>query len=258
MATTRLKKIGITSLVLIAIFIVFNWLVMPLVTAGEEVKVPDLVGKTPEEAISLLNGLGFNYKIAGYKYYERYPKGVIVYQKPRGNMIVKEGRKIYLYLSSGVKLIVVPDFVGKSFREAELEISNLGLSLGKVDSLPSDEYSPNTVISQNISPGTQIQQKESINLTISTSTGKDKSDDIIEPNKVKVPNLVGKNLAQAKQILEENSLKVGKISYVPSISLMPNTVVDQYPLNGSVVFINTTIDLFVTKEAVMNKNLKQD
>lgn len=254
----KIKKLGIFLLIFLALFIIFNWLIMPLVTAGDEVKVPDLVGKTPEQALSIIKGLGFNYKIAGYKYDEKYPKGVIVYQKPKGGMIVKEGRKIYLYLSSGVKLVVVPDFVGKSFREAELELANSGLSLGKVDSIPSNEYSPNTVISQNLNPGTQVQQGERINLTISTGSTKKTEEDIIEPNKVKVPNLIGKNLTQAKEILEANSLKVGKISYVPSISLMPNTIVDQYPLSGSVVYTNTSIDLFVTKEAYSNKNLKQD
>ena len=248
----KLKKISISFIIFISLFIVFNWIIMPLLTAGSEVKVPNLVGKKPEDALKIIKDMGFNYKIAGYKYDERFPKNIIAYQKPKAGSLVKEGRKIYIYLSSGVKLITVPDFRGRNIRDVELEIESLGLKLGKVDTFPSNDYPPNTIITQNYIEGTQLAQGEKIDLTITTKI--DKSDEeILEPNKVRVPDLVGKNLNQVKTILEDNNLKLGKISYVPSISLMPNTVVDQYPTKGNIVYTNTKVDVFVTKETVLLK-----
>ena len=62
-----------------------------------------------------------------------------------------------------------------------------------------------------------------------------------------VPDLMGKSLVEAQKILADSSLNVGKINYQRSYSLLPNTVVDQYPSKGSKVSPGTTVDLFVTK-----------
>jgi serine/threonine-protein kinase len=64
-----------------------------------------------------------------------------------------------------------------------------------------------------------------------------------------VPDLIGKSLTEAQQVLADSSLNIGKISYQRSYSLLPNTVVDQYPSKGSRVNTGSKIDLFVTKNS---------
>jgi len=56
-------------------------------------------------------------------------------------------------------------------------------------------------------------------------------------------------LTEAQQVLADSSLNVGKINYQRSYSLLPNTVVDQYPSKGSRVNNGAKIDLFVTKNS---------
>jgi len=61
--------------------------------------------------------------------------------------------------------------------------------------------------------------------------------------------LIGKSLVEAQKVLADSSLNVGKINYQSSFSLLPNTVVDQYPSKGSKVNPGSSVDLFVTKNS---------
>jgi len=62
-----------------------------------------------------------------------------------------------------------------------------------------------------------------------------------------------KSLSEAEKVLADSSLKVGKINYQPSFSLLPNTILDQYPSKGNKVNPGDAIDLFVTKSVNENQ-----
>lgn len=255
----KLQKYGIWALVIIAIFVFFNWVIMPWYTSGSEVVVPNLIGKTEAQAQELIKQSKLDYKIAGYKYDERFPKGVIAFQKPKPNAKVKEDRRIYVFLSSGEKMVSVPSLKGKSLREAKLLLESIGLGIAKIDTIPSYEYPAATVVSQNYLEGTQIKSGSSIALTVTSRVEYIPDEEInVEPNKVRIPNLVGKSLSEARSAIEGLGLKVGKVSYQPSFSLLPNTIIDQYPSKGNIVFTNTSIDLFVTKDVSTPSEIKNN
>ncbi|MCK7523076.1 MAG: PASTA domain-containing protein [Ignavibacteriales bacterium] len=52
---------------------------------------------------------------------------------------------------------------------------------------------------------------------------------------------------EAGKVLADSSLKVGKLNYQISFSLLPNTVIDQYPSKGNKLNPGDAVDLFVTK-----------
>ncbi len=64
---------------------------------------------------------------------------------------------------------------------------------------------------------------------------------------VRVPDLLSLSLREAKSLIQQNSLMVGKINYQDSKTLLPNTVVAQYPAKNRLVNIGESIDLFITK-----------
>jgi len=56
--------------------------------------------------------------------------------------------------------------------------------------------------------------------------------------------------------VKDLSRQVGKINYQPSFSLLPNTVLDQYPSKGNKANKGDQVDLFVTK-SVESKDQNQ-
>jgi serine/threonine-protein kinase len=159
-------------------------------------------------------------------------------QKPESGKIVKEGRTIYLFVSGGDQVLSVPVLKGKSVRDARLSLERIGLKLGKIDEVPST-HPKDMVFDQQFVEGTKLRKGQSVGITVSIGKG---SGDII------VPDLIGKSLTEAKNILSDSTLSVGKINYQISSTLLPNTVLDQYPAPGNKLNTGNAVDLFITKE----------
>jgi serine/threonine-protein kinase len=100
------------------------------------------------------------------------------------------------------------------------------------------------VFDQQFAEGTNLRKGQSIG--ISVSIGKGGGD-------IEVPDLIGKSLSEARIILSGSSLTVGKINYQISSTLLPNTVLDQYPAPGNKLNSGNTVDLFITKEGTIQE-----
>jgi len=133
----------------------------------------------------------------------------------------------------------VPNLKGKSLRDAKFSLERLGLVLGQVEDVSSDNPK-DMIFDQQYTAGTQLKKGESVAVTMSIGNTE---------GLIVVPDLILKSLAEASAILADSLLSVGKISYQSSFSLLPNTVVDQYPSKGSKVNIGSKVDLFVTKNS---------
>ncbi len=236
------------ALIALALFIVFVWLmnsvVMPWYVSSPEKKVPKVIGMKEETAIQTLKDSDMVPVISDTTYDEQYPIGTIIYQRPNANDVVKVGRRIYLFISGGEPVVSVPMLKGKSLRDARFALERLGLNLGKIDSVASDN--PKYMIfDQQYAVGTPLKKGDSVGVSLSIGSG---------IGSILVPNLIGKSLTEAQQVLADSSLKVGKINYQQSYSLLPNTVLDQYPSKGSKLNPGDAVDLFVTKAAESGNN----
>ncbi len=202
------------------------------------VNVPNLAGVKYEEAVSSLEELGLDPRQAGMRYDDKYPAGVVITQNPSEGAIVKKGRRVYLTVSGGDQLVIVPNLKGKSIRDAKFSLERLGLILGEMEYDFSGDFPENTIKDQSISAGTEIKKKSHISVII--SQGKN-------TNQIVVPDLVGKSLAAAEQLIIQSGFTVGHIIYQQSKILLPNTVVEQSPREGELTTQGYPIDLFVTK-----------
>jgi len=221
---------------------------MPWYVSADEVQVPKVLGLNKDSAIDKLAENNLDAIIAGERYDEKYPKGTVIFQKPLHGSIVKEGRRIFLFVSSGVPMVKVPDLKGRLLRDARLTLQRMELILGDTTMIESEEEKL-TVLEQNYYPGREVKRGTRISLTL--SAGK-------EVGLISVPDLIGKTLSQAEKILVDNKLTVGRLNYQPSFSLLPNTIIDQYPSSDTFVKEGTTIDLFVTKDVDTPKELEEE
>ncbi|MEI7811000.1 MAG: PASTA domain-containing protein [Ignavibacteria bacterium] len=216
--------------------LVFNLVVMPWYVSGHEIKVPKVVGMNEAEAKRILVDNELEPIIGGERYDDRYSQGSIIFQKPYAGDVVKNGRRIFLYTCSSVPLVKVPALRGKFLRDAQLMLDKTELAVGDTHIVQS-KSPKNFIIDQQYYEGTEVKKGTKINLTLSAGQNEG----------LKVPDLLGKTLSEAEKILIDSKLTVGKINYQTSFSLLPNTVIDQYPGKDAVVTEGTGIDIFVTR-----------
>jgi eukaryotic-like serine/threonine-protein kinase len=222
---------------LIVFFLILDNLIMPWYVSSPEAVVPDVVGKDEEAAFNILANAGFNAAISDTSYDVEYAKGTIFLQRPKAFDVVKEGRTIYLFLSGGDRVVHVPILKGKSITDAKFALERIGLKLGHIERVSSNQPE-DMIFDQQFAAGTPLKQGEFVGITVSAGRG---------GGIIVVPDLVGKSLSDAKTILEDSSLVVGKINYQASSTLLPNTVLDQYPSGGNMLNPGQAVDLFITK-----------
>lgn len=223
----------------IAAFLLFNYGLMPwYVGHGGTLTVPDVANMQFEEAQAKLSDLGLVAVESDKILDNEHPIGSIITQNPKPGAVVKYGRRVYLTVCGGEVLTPVPLIRGRSLRDANFALERNGLVLGKIDSANSDSNPVNTIISQAIAPTERVKKGTAIDVTLSLGSSR---------STITVPSLYGKSLSEAGKMLEYLSLKVGLVTYQVHIELLPNTVVDQFPVAGTEVDSGKTIDLFVVK-----------
>lgn len=222
---------------IIIFILLLDQLILPWYVSSEEVVVPSVIGMHETEAITILKSAGFKAMLSDTSHAENFPKDHIFLQKPEAGKVVKEGRAVYLFVSGGEQVVNVPVLKGKSLVDARFALERVGLKLGIIDEVASN-YPRDMIFDQQYVDGTPLKKGQSVSVTLSTGSV---TGDII------VPDLIGKSLTQARIILSDSLLAVGKINYQISSTLLPNTVLDQYPAPGNKLNANGNVDLFITK-----------
>lgn len=150
-------------------------IVVELVCAAETVddqkrllRVPDIVNREREEAISMIQDAGFTYVI------EQAPsdsitKGYVISTDPVAGAAADEGSEIKIIISTGPEAVMtkVPQLKGLSKQAAIEKIESSNLSVGNISTSDSD-LDAGTVIDQNIAAGTQVEEHTKISITISS------------------------------------------------------------------------------------------
>lgn len=141
-------------------------LVAALGNGPEPVGVPDVEGKTLEEAESLLNGVGLRGQQIDQVFSDDLPAGAVISQRPYAGKWVKQGRVVDLTVSRGPKSVEVPRLVGKRFAEAEKLLREAYLQVGQVRREPS-EQSAETVLEQSPAAGRTTDRDTAVDLRVS-------------------------------------------------------------------------------------------
>jgi eukaryotic-like serine/threonine-protein kinase len=239
------KKLIIFTGILFVLFFLMNNLIMPwYVKHSDTVKVPKITGMNYVEAKKVIEDGGLEIKQGEVKYDENIPIGQILDQNPPADEIVKYGRRIYVTICGGEQLSEVPNLRGRSLRDAKFALEQRGLKVGETVKKNTNEFPEDFVISQIIQPGSKVKKNTTLDLILSDGP-------VI--GELKVPNVTGKNLEEAKKIISESKLKLGKITYQTNNELPPNQIIDQYPKVDKSANENTTVDLFVARKKVIIK-----
>ncbi|MFF4752795.1 Stk1 family PASTA domain-containing Ser/Thr kinase [Streptomyces sp. NPDC002514] len=139
------------------------------------------------------------------------------------------------YINSG-QFTRVPPLLAKTEAQARERLRADGLDVKQVEHAYSDTVRRGTVISTDPEAGARIRNNDSVTLTVSDG-----------PETVKVPELAGRGLADAKALLKEGGLEPGMVTRAFSDSVPKDSVIGTDPAPGTERRAGSAITLTVSK-----------
>lgn len=251
--------------------------------------VPDVVGRTFEEAKQIINGASLYIAVQREEYSDTVPKGCVISQDPvPGSGATTNETIVYLVISKGSEKDAttrVPDVTSRKLERAKQMLTNSNLDIN-IEYAYSNTIAAGTVISQDISPDSKVPVGTTVTVIVSQGARDDskaqqeqatkraeepitnptkKSDDakpkpdgasplVTAPpttsdTRVKVPDVVGLSETSAKNRLDNFNVT---IVYVYSSRTAKGYVAEQSLENGSKVNKGSSITLKVSAGAAEN------
>ncbi len=131
------------------------------------VDVPDVTGRSFDQARSTLTGLGLTVQRTDTAS-DTVTQGNVISQSPNSGATVKKGDTVTLTVSSGARPVKVPDVVGFTESTAAERLSAAGLRTNSVEQ-PSNQPD-GTVIATSPSAGSDVQRNSTVTITVSSGT----------------------------------------------------------------------------------------
>ncbi|MDE2480977.1 MAG: PASTA domain-containing protein [bacterium] len=172
---------------------------------SDTVTVPSFVGQSFGDASSSAQRMHLTAVEVDHATSDRYPKGVVVTQRPEAGTKVREGRQVSFVVSDGMVSRLMPDLRYQSMREVELDLSRAHLQLGKVTSVKSDVVPEGHVIAQDPQPLANVYEGGTVNLTVSKGG-------IAE---ITLPSFVGMKVDDARTLAHKLGVKLGQLVWTP-------------------------------------------
>jgi serine/threonine-protein kinase len=171
----------------------------------ERYTVPELVGSTQTEARARLEENRLALGKTSEAFDEKVPAGQIVSTTPKAGTSLKRGAAVSIVLSKGRQPIEVQDFTGKPADQAVATLTDAGLQVDATKQEFSDTVPKGSVIAQTPANGTLF-RGETVTLVVSKG-----------PELVKVPNVQGRQLEEARKILTDAGFQVKVESFMGGI-----------------------------------------
>ena len=229
-----LSVLGALLAIGVAAFVVFS----ALGSRAAMKQVPNLIGKTQEEAIALIEQNGFDVGNVRGGYSKDYEEGLVFDQTPTSTQMAEEGSKIDIMVSQGespVDQVEVPDLSNMTQEEAEKKLAEYGLTPRRGDDRPDDNIESGKVCGQNVEPGEMVARNSTITFYLSSGA---------EP--IEVPDVTGQDADAAEEALTDLGLKV-KRDYAHSSSDAEGTIIRTDPSSGTEVEKGHEVTIYISQ-----------
>lgn len=146
------------------------------------------------------------------------------------------GKSVYESYFRIPEEVEVPAISGKDLTEANQILEKVGLRLAVRESRHTNKFAERTIISQDPSEHRKVRKNREILVVVSMG-----------PELVDVPDLKGKTLREARMMLSNSKLRLGKVTYKEEKPGEPEQVLEQTPPGGDRASKGRTVDLQVQK-----------
>ena len=149
--------------------LLFVFILWPRISSGFDVEIPDVQGMTVEQAQNALEDDGLEVeKKTKEEASDDVDEGKVIGTDPEIGESVKEGTKVTLIVSTGSEKIEIEDYTGKDVDDVKRELEDAGIRVvtEERDVASGDGVKENTIIDQDVEPGTKLGDGDTITLTI--------------------------------------------------------------------------------------------
>ncbi|MFV2019514.1 Stk1 family PASTA domain-containing Ser/Thr kinase [Micromonospora sp. LOL_023] len=164
--------------------------------AGRYTVTPSLVSLDQAQAQALASQQGFTVSFAEPRHDENVARDSVLAQDPPSSDRIVRGGEIVLTLSLGPERFQVPDVVGKTFDLARSDLENAQLTVERTDDRYDDNLPAGVVVGVDPQVGAEVKQGDPVRVTVSKGRAP-----------ITVPNVVGRNVDEARRMLEELGLE---------------------------------------------------
>jgi beta-lactam-binding protein with PASTA domain len=219
--------------------VIFDLVIMPgIVGRGSVAIAPAIEGMSLKQAQEVCRKERLEVAVAGNRSSDEIPEGYVISQDPGQGKGLKRGRTIKVVLSSGRRMEIVPSFVGKTIREAEVLVESSGLARGRtVRVLVPGEGQP-SVLATSPAAGAKVPRGAPVDILVAIPG---------EPKSYLMPDLVGRDYPFVKDRLEKLGFNVvHAASRKRGEGRFPNAILSQTPPAGAKIKEGDTIELVVS------------
>ncbi len=238
-------------LVAVLIFILAMYTTIAILNAGmpAESEIPNVSGNsdgtdriTKDEAIKILNDLGFENITIEEEYHDEVEQGYVISQTPvaRANYKYNVDEKITLVVSKGQKIVTLPNnIVGKNIEDVKKELDKLELKYEIIEK-NSETIQPDIVLEVNPEEGEEVTATTVVEITVSIGSA---YKDVI------VPSVMNYQEAKASETLSALGLIVNVV-YQEDASKSDGIVISQSVSAGKTLKEGDKIEIVVNKQPV--------
>jgi beta-lactam-binding protein with PASTA domain len=201
----------------------------------ESVLVPDFTGLHIDQARQMLSGKQLRVGNVREEITGGAPVRTVRGQYPAPGTRVRLNSSVELIIEG--ESVLVPNVVGQHINQARNVLQNQRLLVGNVREEITGGAPVKTVRRQHPAPGTRVRLNSSVEL-------------IIEGESVLVPNLVGQHINQARNLLQNQGLRVGQVREELTGHYGAGTVLRQSMSSGSRVRPYTVVELVIEAEGI--------
>jgi beta-lactam-binding protein with PASTA domain len=176
-----------------------------LLPPADIVTVPSFIGQASSDANAAAQHMHLTTAVVDHAISDRYPKGVIINQRPEPGSKVREGRQISFVVSDGIVSRYMPDLRYESMTEVQLALSRAHLQLGNVSYQRSDVVPDGHVISQTPDPLADVYEGSTVDIVVS------KGGALVAT----VPRFVGMTIDAARALAKRDGVKLGQLVWTP-------------------------------------------
>ena len=211
--------------------------------------VPDFVGLMMNDAEYFAGRRDLQIIVNDSLYVASYPGGVILDQLPKGGVVVKPGRKIYVTVnSSRQRMVTVPYVAGRSLRQAKNMLETAGLTIDHLEY--AEDIATNYVLAEYVGGEEVLEESElqaekgrGVVLRVGVAAN---------DTSTAVPQVIGRTLFEAKSRLWESGLNIGEIIFdegMPALERNRAKVYKQSVLPNEALNYGARVSLHLTLNA---------
>jgi beta-lactam-binding protein with PASTA domain len=221
---------------LIVTYVLFAAAAMRVAIKTREVEVPQLSGKSVNEASVLLIDAGLRLKVEeGRRVDPKVPAGQILAQDPAAGIRTRRERSVKVWVSAGPRSSIVPALVGESDRTAQMRVQQDGFIVSSLSEIRSAEYPAGTVVAQ-----TPPAKSQSERMALLVNRGERGATYVM-------PDLIGVNGDRAADVLRARGFRVAVVGDHPYPGVPAGVVLRQAPQAGFQIAPGEAISIEVSR-----------